>query len=103
LDGVAGAFFFARTPQRKGAGTVGGSETGSKRKELNALGWLLALGGMAVAVLTYIGFGIGNFFAGLDGLLGLNEMTWLVFGGVIWMFVIMAIVSVVVGRVGIKG
>ena len=81
---------------------MAGSETGSKRRELNALGWILALGGMAVAVLTYFGLGIGEFFAGLDGLLGLNEFIWTLLGGVIWLFVIMAIVSVLVGRVGVR-
>ena len=79
-----------------------GSKPGSNRRELTAMGWILSLGGLLLAVLTYFLLGIGEFFAGLDGTLGLSEMIWTVIGGVIWLFVVMAILTPIVAKVGIK-
>ena len=76
------------------------SKAGGKRRELTPLGWILTLGGMLLAALVYVLLDIGQFFAGFEGLLGLDEMAWTVIGGVIWILVIMAILTPIALKVG---
>ena len=72
---------------------------GPKRK-LTPLGWILSIGGMALAVLSYVLFDIGQFFLELNGVLGLNETYWVIIGGVIWLFVIMSILTPILLKLG---
>jgi hypothetical protein len=74
---------------------------GPKRK-LTPLGWILSIGGMLLAVVSYFLLDIGQFFLELNGVLGLNETYWGIIGGVIWLFVIMAIVTPILLKLGTK-
>jgi len=74
---------------------------GSKRK-LTPLGWILSICGMALAVLSYFLLDIGQFFLELNGVLGLSETYWVIIGGVIWLFVIMAILTPILLKLGTK-
>lgn len=74
---------------------------GPKRK-LTLLGWILSIGGMLLAVLSYFLLNIGQFFLELNGVLGLNETYWVIIGGVIWLFVIMAILTPILLKLGTK-
>ena len=72
---------------------------GPKRK-LTPLGWILSIGGMALAVLSYILLNISQLFLELNGVLGLSETYWVIIGGVIWLFVIMAILTPIFLKLG---
>ena len=74
---------------------------GPKRK-LTPLGWILSIGGMALAVLSYILLDISQLFLELNGVLGLSETYWVIIGGVIWLFVIMAILTPILFKLGTK-
>jgi len=74
---------------------------GPKRK-LTPLGWILSIGGMGLAVLSYVLLDIGQFFLELNNVLGLSETSWVIIGGVVWLFVIMAILTPILLKLGIK-
>ena len=74
---------------------------GPKRK-LTPLGWILSIGGMVLAVVSYFLLDIGQFFLELNGVLGLNETYWGIIGGVIWLFVILAILTPIILKLGTK-
>jgi hypothetical protein len=78
------------------------SEAENRGKGLNTLGWILALGGLALAVLTYLALGIDTFFAKFDGMLGLDESVWVLLGGAMWVLAIVSLVGPVVERVGFQ-
>jgi len=71
------------------------------RKRLTLLGYIISIGGMLLAGASYFFLGIDRFFLGLDGLLGLGDIPWAFVGGVIWIFIVMAIVSVIVMKLGL--
>jgi hypothetical protein len=72
------------------------------KRELAALGYVISIAGMLLAALAYLFLDIGRFFNGLEGVLGLSGPSWAIIGGVIWIFIIMALLVPVVLRVGIR-
>jgi len=73
-----------------------------KKRKLTPFGYVISIGGMLLAVFLYFFLGIGDYFADLSGTFGLSEMVWAVVGGIIWIFVIMAILTPIVLKVGTK-
>ncbi|MFX1514760.1 MAG: hypothetical protein ACFFC6_00480 [Promethearchaeota archaeon] len=78
------------------------SKSEGPKKKLTPLGWILSIGGMMLAVLSYFLLDIGQFFLELNGVLGLNETYWVIIGGVVWLFVIMAILTPIILKLGTK-
>lgn len=73
-----------------------------KKRKLTPLGYIISIGGMLLAVFLYFFLGIGDYFTDLSGTLGLSETIWTFIGGIIFLFVIMAILTPVVLKVGTK-
>ena len=65
----------------------------SPKKKLTPLGWILSIGGMLLAALSYFLLSIDKFFLDLDGVLGLSDIYWVIIGGVIWIFAIMGFLT----------
>lgn len=78
------------------------SKPESPKKTLTPLGWILSLGGMVLAAFSYALLDIGEFFLDLNGVLGLSDIYWVIIGGIIWIFVIMAILTPFLLKLGIK-
>jgi hypothetical protein len=78
------------------------SESGKSKRKLTPLGWILSIIGMILAVLLYFVLGIDSFFLDLDGELGLSGDLWAVIGGIIWIFVIMAVLTPILLKFGTK-
>jgi hypothetical protein len=72
------------------------------KKKLTPIGWILSIGGMVLAALSYFLLGIDKFFLDLNGVLGLSDNYWVIIGGVIWIFVIMAILTPFLLKLGTK-
>ncbi len=72
-----------------------------KRRKLTGLGYVLCIGGMLLAVTLYV-LTLGEYFADLQGTFGLNEVSWALIGGVIWVLVLMAVLAPVILKVGMK-
>jgi hypothetical protein len=78
------------------------SKQESGKRELTTLGYVISIAGMLLAAFSYLFLEIGRFFYGLEGVMGLSGTSWTIMGGVIWIFIIMALLVPVVLRVGIK-
>lgn len=76
--------------------------TEGKKRKLTLLGYVISIGGMLLAVFLYFFLGIGDYFADLSGTFGLSETIWTFIGGIILLFVIMAILTPIVLKVGTK-
>ena len=68
----------------------------------NTLGWILSIGGMLLAAISYFLLGIDQFFLDLNGVLGLSDIMWAIIGGVIWIFFIMALLTPIMLKFGTK-
>ncbi len=73
-----------------------------RKRKPTGLGYVISIGGMLLAVFSYFFLGIGNYFADLRGTFGLSETIWTFIGGMIWIFIIMAILTPIMLKVGIK-
>ena len=71
-----------------------------KGGKLTPLGYIIGIGGMLLAAFSYFFLGIDRFFLGLRGILGLSDIFWAFAGGMIWIFGIMAIVTLVMLMLG---
>jgi hypothetical protein len=65
-------------------------------------GWILSIGGMLLAAISYFFLSIDQFFIDLKGVLGLSDIMWAIIGGVIWIFIIMAILTPIMLKFGTK-
>jgi hypothetical protein len=77
-------------------------KTPKPEKRLTALGYLISIGGMLAAAFLYFFLGIDHFFLNWHGVLGLSDISWAFVGGMIWLFGIMAIISLIVWKVGME-
>ena len=69
------------------------SKPEGKKRKLTPLGYVIGIGGMLLAAFSYFFLGMGNYFADLRGTFGLSETIWTFIGGMIWIFIIMAILT----------
>jgi len=77
-------------------------EPEGKKRRLTPLGYVIGIGGMLLALFSYFFLGVGNYFADLRGTFGLSETIWTFIGGMIWIFIIMAILTPVALKLGTK-
>ena len=70
-----------------------------RTRKITPLGYVISIGGLLLAAASYFFLGVGDYFADLQGKLGLSEMVWTFVGGMIWIFTIMAIVTFIVLKV----
>jgi hypothetical protein len=73
-----------------------------KRRKLTPLGYIISIGGMLLAIFSYFFPGIDRSFLGLRGTLGLSDIFWAFIGDMIWVFGIMAILTVMVLKLGTR-
>jgi hypothetical protein len=74
----------------------------SHKGKLTILGYTISIAGMLLAAFLYLFLDISEFFYGLNGILGLSGASWRILGGVIWIFIIMALLVPVILKVGVK-
>ena len=77
------------------------SKPEGKGRKLTPLGYVVGIGGSLMAGFSYFFLGIDRFFLGLRGVLGLSDIFWVFVGCIIWIFGIMAIVTLVMLMLGL--
>ncbi|MBU6996555.1 MAG: hypothetical protein HXS41_06165 [Theionarchaea archaeon] len=76
------------------------SESKSTERKLTPLGYFISISGMLLALIAYFLLGIDSLFLRLRGVMGLNDVAWMSIGGMIWIFIVMAILTPVVLKWG---
>jgi len=78
------------------------SKPEDKKRKLTPLGYVIGIGGMLLALFSYFFLGVDRYFYDLHGTLGLSDIFWAIIGGMIWIFIIMAILTPVALKLGTK-
>lgn len=76
------------------------SKSKSVQRKLTPVGYLISISGLLLALVVYFLFGIDQLFLKLSGVMGLNDIAWMFIGGMIWIFVVMALLTPVVLKWG---